>query len=152
MLGSNAVEQPTYDVLSPKLNHDEGCGAYLRVVNPESLAHLRQHFCASNRSLRASHDRCGYGEPNTAAEVEGGLAIHRHRVPASLWNLGVSTFRNASGIGAADSRQHPVPDRNVATRPPYRGDPFNAFDHERAEFHPGITGTAIERGRSLCTV
>ena len=139
----------------PKLNRDEGRRAYQRIAKPESLAYLCQHLCPSHRCLRVCHPHCdhrGHGEPNLAAEVEGGLALHRYRVPNSPRNLGVSAFWDLSGNGVADFEQHPAFDWNIATRPPDRGHPFGTFNHERAEFYPGVTGTAIERGRSLCTI
>ena len=81
MLGSNAVGRAVlqYDITPPKLNCDEGCRAHQRTTRPESLAHLCQHFRASHPCLRASRIRYyqrGHGEPNLAAKVEGGLALH----------------------------------------------------------------------------
>ena len=139
----------------PKLNRDEGRRAYQRIASPESLAHLCQYLRPSYRCLRACNAHCdnrGHGEPNLTAKAEGGLALHRYRVPNSPRNLGVSAFWNLSGNSATDSKQHPALDWNVTTRPPDRGHPFSAFNYERAEFHPGVTGTAIERRGSLRTI
>ena len=77
----------------PKLNRDEGRRAHQRIANPESLAHRCQHLCASHRCLRVGRARCyhhRHGGPDLAAEVEGGMALHRHCVSNPLWNLGVS--------------------------------------------------------------
>ena len=92
-----------YDVLpSPKLNrdHDEGRRALQRIARPESLAHLCQHFRTPHRCTRASGTHYyyrGHGKPNITAKLEGGMALHRHRVPNSYWNLGASAFQNPPG-------------------------------------------------------
>ena len=139
----------------PKLNRDEGCRAHQRIVHPESLAHFCEHFCASHRCARASHAcyyRRRHGEPNIAARLEGGMALHRHRVPRSHRRLGVSGPQKSFRDSVINYVQLPVLDRTITTRPPYRGYPFNALDLGRAKFYTGISGTTNERGRSLCAI
>ena len=80
VLGSDAVGGPYYDVLSsPKLNRDEGCRAHQRTAHPESLAYFCEHFCTPYRCVGAGRARCyhrRHGEPNIAAKLEGGMALH----------------------------------------------------------------------------
>jgi len=140
---------------SPKLDRDEGCRAHQRIVHPESLAHFCEHFRASSRCARASHACCyhrRHDESNITARLKRGMALHRHRVPHFHRRLGVSGPQNFFKDSVIDYVQHPVLDRNITTRPPYRGYPFNALDLGRAEFHTGISGTANERGWYLCAI
>ena len=64
---------------SPKPNRDEGRCTHQRIAHSKSLAHFCQYLCASHRCARTNRARCYYrehGEPDLAAKVEGGLALH----------------------------------------------------------------------------